>query len=49
MSLTAANSYHMADMGARLKPPCPALEQQKNLQYLTDGVIAKPQDWADKI
>ncbi len=46
--LKAANAFRMADMDARLKAPCPALELQKSLQSLTDGVIAKLQDWADE-
>ncbi len=45
--LPSANSFRMADMGARLKSPCPALGQQQNLQSLTDGVIGKLQHWAD--
>lgn len=46
--LKAANTFRMADMDARLKALCPALDQQKNLQSLTDGVIGKLQDWANQ-
>ena len=45
--LDSANGFHMADMEARLKQPCPALAVQEDLQSLTDGVIEKLQAWSE--
>ncbi len=45
--LDGANGFHMADMDARLKAPCPGLEQQKKPQTLTGRAIDKLQAWAD--